>query len=63
MSMNCKIFSNIFQYIIKASISNYIKEINLDGCRMIIDFSPISKCEKLEILRIQYSNISDISFL
>lgn len=25
MSINCKFFSNIFQYIIKASISNYIR--------------------------------------
>ena len=42
---------------------NNIKELRLDGCYNIKDFSIISKLEKLEILDISYTYISDISFL
>ena len=35
----------------------------MDDCRNIKDFTPISKLEKLEILKVRYTKISDISFL
>ena len=41
---------------------NFI-ELNLGVCKNIKDYSFISKLEKLEILNLWYSNISDISFL
>ena len=38
-------------------------ELNLGGCENIKDYSFISKLEKLEILNLSNTNISDISFL
>ena len=35
----------------------------MDDCKKIKDFSTISKLEKLEILDVGETNISDISFL
>ena len=35
----------------------------MNYCRNIKDFSTISKLEKLEILNVIFTNISDISFL
>ena len=40
-----------------------IKELYLDYCKNINDFSFISKLNKLEILDLSNTNISDISFL
>ena len=33
------------------------------NCKNIKEFTPISKLERLEILDVSYTNISDISFL
>ena len=38
-------------------------ELNLEGCINIKNYSFISNLEKLEILDLHWSNISDISFL
>ena len=37
--------------------------LNLSGCRNIKDFTPISKIERLKILNVNETYISDISFL
>ena len=41
----------------------YLIELDLEGCKNIKDFSIISKLNKLEILNLSWTNISDISFL
>ena len=43
--------------------NNNIKELRLNSCKNIKDFSIISKLKKLESLDVDYTNISDISFL
>ena len=35
----------------------------MEFCKKIKDFTPISKIERLEILNVSYTYISDISFL
>ena len=40
-----------------------MKELNLFSCENIKDFTLISKFERLEILDVGYTDISDISFL
>ena len=40
-----------------------VNNLDLSRCKNIKDFSPISKIERLEILNISFTNISDISFL
>ena len=40
-----------------------INNLDLSHCKNIKDFIPLSKLEKLEILNIGFTNISDISFL
>ena len=42
---------------------NNINNLELIGCENIKDFTLISKLEKLENLKVRYTNISDISFL
>jgi len=37
-----------------------INNLDLDNCKDIEDFTPISKLERLEILNISDTNISDI---
>ena len=40
-----------------------IKELNIDACNNIKDFTSISKLERLEFLSFANTDISDISFL
>ena len=43
--------------------NNNSKEIYWRGCKNIKHFTPLSKLERLVILNVGYTNISDISFL
>ena len=40
-----------------------MKVLNLEFCRKIRDFTPISKIERFEDLNVSFTNISDISFI
>ena len=52
--------SNLLVLIDKYDNANIV---NLSECKNIEDFTPLSKIERLEILNVSETNISDISFL